>query len=151
VAVAQRAGTTRRQTHGAPAARLAKWALRAVITVTALGMALAACSNSSDPVGNVAAGSATGDAAKIQAVGGDRFTPKTLELPAGEAVTIEITNADGRAHDFAIEAADLNTGTIQAGAVATATFTVPEGTTEFVCTFHRGMTGTIQGVDQAEG
>ena len=92
------------------------------------------------------AGSATGDAAKIQAVGGDRFTPKTLELPAGEAVTIEITNADGRAHDFAIEAADLNTGTIQAGAVATATFTVPEGTTEFVCTFHRGMTGTIQGV-----
>jgi plastocyanin len=151
VAVAQRAGTTRRQTHGAPAARLAKWALRAVITVTALGMALAACSNSSDPVGNVVAGSATGDAAKIQAVGGDRFNPKTLELPAGEAVTIESTNADGRAHDFAIEAADLNTGTIQAGAVATATFTVPEGTTEFVCTFHRGMTGTIQGVNQAEG
>jgi plastocyanin len=146
VAVAQRAGTTRRQTEGAPAARLARLALRAVITMTALGMALAACSNSSDPVGKVAAGSATGDAAKIQAVGGDRFTPKTLELPAGEAVTIEITNADGRAHDFAIEAADLNTGTIQAGAVATATFTVPEGTTEFVCTFHRGMTGTIQGV-----
>lgn len=146
MAVAQQAGTTRRQTEGAPAARLARWALRAVITVTALGMALAACSNSSDPVGNVAAGSATGDAAKIQAVDGNRFTPKTLQLPAGEAVTIEITNADGRAHDFAIEAADLNTGTIQAGAVATATFTVPEGTTEFVCTFHRGMTGTIQGV-----
>jgi plastocyanin len=148
--VAQRAGTTRRQTEGAPAARLARWALCAVITVTALG-ALAACSNSSDPVGNVAEGSARGDAAKIQAVDGDRFTPATLELPAGTAVTVEITNADGRAHDFAIEAADLNTGTIQAGAVATATFTVPEGTTEFVCTFHRGMTGTIQGVDQAEG
>jgi plastocyanin len=143
--VAQRAGTTPRQTEGAPAARLARWALRAVITVTALG-ALAACSNSSDPVGNVAAGSATGDAAKIQAVDGDRFTPAILKLPAGKAVTIEITNADDRAHDFAIEAADLNTGTIQAGAVATATFTVPEGTTEFVCTFHRGMTGTIQGV-----
>jgi plastocyanin len=143
--VAQQAGTTRRQTEGAPAARLARWAVRAVITVTALG-ALAACSNSSDPAGNVAAGSATGDAAKIQAVDGDRFTPKTLQLPAGEEVTIQITNADDRAHDFAIEAADLNTGTIQAGAVATATFTVPEGTTEFVCTFHRGMTGTIQGV-----
>ena len=151
MAVAQRAGTRRRQTQGAPAARLSRWALRAVITVTALGMALAACSNSSDPVGNVTAGSATGDAVKIQTVGGDRFAPKNLELPAGEAVTIEITNADGRAHDFAIESADLNTGTIQAGAVATATFTVPEGATEFVCTFHRGMTGTIQGVDQAEG
>jgi plastocyanin len=148
--VAQQAGTTRRQTQGAPAARLARWALR-VITVTALGVALAACSNSSDPVGNVGSGPATGDAAKIQAVDGNRFTPKTLKLPAGEEVTIGITNADDRAHDFAIEAAGLNTGTIEAGAVATATFTVPEGTTKFKCTFHRGMTGTIEGVDQEEG
>jgi nitrite reductase (NO-forming) len=144
--VTQQAGTTPRQTEGAPAARLARWALRAAITVTALGVALAACSNSSDPVGNVASRPATGDAVKIQAVDGDRFTPATLDLPAGEEVTIEITNADDRAHDFAVEAAGLNTGTIQAGAVATATFTVPEGTTEFVCTFHRGMTGTIKGV-----
>ena len=142
--MAQQAGTTRRQTEGAPAARLARWALRAVITVTALG-ALAACSNSSDPVGNVASSPAAGDAVKIQAVDGNRFTPATLQLPAGKEVTIEITNADDRAHDFAIEAADLNTGTIKAGAVATATFTVPEGTTKFKCTFHRGMTGTIQG------
>jgi plastocyanin len=144
--VAQQAGTTRRQTEGAPAARLARWALRAAITVTALGVALAACSNSSDPVGNVTSGPATGDAAKIQAVDGNRFTPKTLKLPAGKAVTIEITNTDDAAHDFAIEAADLNTGTIQAGAAATATFTVPEGTTKFKCTFHGGMTGTIEGV-----
>jgi plastocyanin len=83
---------------------------------------------------------------QIEAADGDRFTPATLELSAGEKVTIEITNTDDRAHDFAIEAANLNTGTIQPGAVATATFTVPEGTTEFVCTFHRGMTGTIQSV-----
>jgi plastocyanin len=144
--VARQAGTTRRQTEGEPAARLARWALCAFITVTALGVALAACSNSSDPVGNVGSGPATGGAAKIQAADGNRFTPATLELPAGEEVTIGITNADDRAHDFAIEAADLNTGTIQAGAVATATFTVPEGTTKFKCTFHRGMAGTIEGV-----
>jgi plastocyanin len=144
--VAQHAGTTRRQTEGEPAARLARWALRAVITVTALGIALAACSNSSDPVGKVASSPATGDAAKIEVADGNRFTPATLKLPAGEEVTIEITNADDRAHDFAIEAANLNTGTIEAGAVATATFTVPEGTTGFGCTFHSGMTGTIEGV-----
>lgn len=146
--MAEQAGTTRRQTEGAPAARRPRWALRAVITAIALGGALAACSNSSDPVGNVAAGAATGDAVKIEAVDGDRFTPATLELPAGEEVTIEITNTDDRAHDFAVEAADLNTGTIETGAAATATFTVPEGTTQFVCTFHGGMTGTIEGVDQ---
>jgi plastocyanin len=143
--MAQPAQTTPRQSGGRPAARKARRALRAVITVTALGVALAAC-NSSDPVGDVAAGPAKGDAAKIQAVAGNRFTPATLKLPAGEQVTIEITNTDDRAHDFAIEAADLNTGTIKAGAVATATFTVPEGTIKFACTFHRGMTGTIQGV-----
>jgi nitrite reductase (NO-forming) len=137
--------------QGEPAARLARWALHAVITVTALGVALAACGNSSDPVGNVGSGPATGDAAPIEAADGDRFTPATLELLAGEEVTINITNTDDRAHDFAIEAAGLNTGTIAAGAVATATFTVPEGTSEFVCTFHRGMTGTIEGVDQDEG
>jgi AraC-like DNA-binding protein/plastocyanin len=144
--VAQQVRTPPQQPEGAPAARAARWALRAVITVTALAVALAACSNSSDPVGSVAAGPATGAAAKIQAVDGNRFTPKTLQLPADKQVTIQITNADNAAHVFAIEAADLNTGTIAAGAVATATFTVPEGTTEFVCTFHRGMTGTIQGV-----
>jgi plastocyanin len=144
--VAQQAGTTPRQTEGAPAARLARWALRAVITVTALGVALTACGNSSDPAGNVAAGLATGDAAKIEAVDDNRFTPKTLKLPAGKEVTIEITNADDAAHDFAIDAANLNTGTIQVGAAATATFTVAEGTTKFKCTFHRGMTGTIEGV-----
>ena len=146
--MAQQAGTTRRQTEGEPAARLPRWAQRAVITATALGVALAACSNSSDPAGNVSARGATGDAVKIEAVDGDRFTPPTLELPAGEEVTIEITNTDDRAHDFAVEAADLNTGTIETGAVATATFTVPEGTTQFVCTFHSGMTGTIEGVDK---
>jgi hypothetical protein len=59
--------------------------LARVVAVTAMGVALAACSNSSDPVGSVAAGPATGDAAKIQAADGNRFTPPTLELPAGEA------------------------------------------------------------------
>jgi nitrite reductase (NO-forming) len=125
--------------------------LARVVAVTALGVALTACGNSSDPAGSVAAGPATGDAAKIQAADGNRFTPATLELPAGAKVTVEITNTDDAAHDFAIQAANLNTGTIQAGAAATATFTVPEGTTEFECTFHRGMTGTIEGVAQAAG
>ena len=59
--------------------------LTQVVAVTALGVALAACSNSSDPVGSVASGPATGDAAKIEAADGNRFTPATLELPAGEA------------------------------------------------------------------
>ena len=65
--MAQQAATTPHQPQGAPAARLARRALRAVITLTALGVALAACHTSSDPLGNVAAGPARGAAATIQA------------------------------------------------------------------------------------
>jgi plastocyanin len=72
------------------------------------------------------------------------FTPETLELNAGQKVTVEITNEDVVPHDFEIEVLDLSTGTIEAGEIATATFTVPEGTTEFACTYHSGMTGRIE-------
>jgi hypothetical protein len=58
--VAQQAGTTRRHIEGEAASRLPQWALRAVTTMTALGAALAACGNSSDPLGNVASGPARG-------------------------------------------------------------------------------------------
>ena len=125
--------------------------LARVLAAAVLAVALAACANSSDPVGGVASGPAREDATRLQATKGNRFSPKTLNLPAGATVTLEITNTDGAAHDFAIEAAGLNTGTIQPGAVATATFTVPKGTTRFECTFHRGMSGTIEGEDQAKG
>jgi hypothetical protein len=67
--------TTPHQTQAEPPARPARSAPHAAITATALAVALAACSNSSDPLGNVAAGPATGDAAKIQAADGNRFTP----------------------------------------------------------------------------
>jgi plastocyanin len=119
--------------------------LARVVAATALGVALAACSNSSDPVGTVASGPATGDAAKLEAVDDNRFTPTTLELPAGETVTIQLTTTDDRAHDFAIEAADLNTATITAGAAATATVTLPEATTQLTRTFYRRTTSTTEG------
>jgi plastocyanin len=118
---------------------------RSYIAILALlAFVLAAC-NSSQPAGDVAAGPAQGDAIRIEAGPGQVFTPSTLELPAGEEATVEVTNVDGEAHDFAIESMGLNTGTLEQSDVATATFTVPEGTTQFVCTFHDGMTGTIEG------
>jgi plastocyanin len=123
--------------------------VRAVTTgVTALlvTLALSGC-NSSDPVGNVAAGPATGAAVKIQAVDGEAYTPATLRLPAGKQTTVEITNASDSPHDFAIEAAGLNTGTIEPGKTATATLTITEAT-RFKCTYHNNMGGTIEPVSQ---
>jgi plastocyanin len=104
---------------------------------------LVACTKTSDPSGNVGAGPVRGDAERIVIV--DRaFEPKILELTAGEEVVIEVTNGDGGAHDFAIDSLDLNTGNIEPGEVATATFAVPEGTTKFRCTYHDGMEGRIE-------
>jgi plastocyanin len=73
------------------------------------------------------------------------FEPARLELPAGEEAEIEIANEGGTTHDFMVESLDLSTGPIEPGAVATATITVPEGETAFVCSIHGGMEGVIVG------
>ena len=112
----------------------------AVAGVALLG--LTACS-SSEPTGNVASGAAdTADSIKVVATD-ESFDPGTLNLEAGEEVIVEVTNDDDMAHDFAIESLELNTGTIEAGEVANATFTVPDGGVEYVCTFHPDMKGRI--------
>jgi plastocyanin len=111
--------------------------------VAALAALLAACSPSSEPSGDVAAGPADGDAVEI--VADDTFfEPKPLRLAAGEEVTVEVTNEGDTPHDLAIEELDLNTGTIQPGETKTATFEVPEGSTKLICTFHGGMETTIE-------
>jgi plastocyanin len=104
---------------------------------------LVACEKSSNPSGNVSAGPAGGNAELI--VIEDRaFRPSTLEASPGEEIVVEITNEDGAAHDFAIDALKLNTGNIDPGEVATARFAVPDGTTRFRCTYHSGMEGRIE-------
>ena len=114
----------------------------AIAAVALLG--LAAC-NSSEPVGDVARGaSSNADAIQVAMVEGEAFDPGTLNLTAGEEVSVEVTNDDSAAHDFAIESLDLNTGTVESGEVANATFTVPDEGVEFVCTFHPEMTGRIE-------
>jgi plastocyanin len=115
--------------------------LLAVGGIALLG--LTAC-NSSEPAGDVAQGAASAaDSIKVVAAGSS-FEPGTLNLEAGEEVTVQVTNDDDMAHDFAIESLELNTGTIEAGEVANATFTVPDEGVEFVCTFHPDMTGRIE-------
>jgi plastocyanin len=116
-----------------------------MLLVGALGLVAllgTACGFSSQPSGNVGEGPATGEAVRLVAVDG-QFTPDSLQLPAGEEVTIEIRNEDGTAHDFAVGSLDVNTGTIDPGEAATATFTMPDDVTEFECTIHGGMSGRI--------
>lgn len=108
--------------------------------------ALSGC-NRSDPTGNVAAGPARGAAIQLRALDDNSYTPATLQVPAGKEITIEISNTSDSRHDFAIESAKLNTGTIDPGKTATATLTVTEPT-RFKCTYHKNMGGTIEPVSQ---
>lgn len=113
---------------------------RTLITLALAPGLLVACA--SEPSGDVGEGPATGDA--VEVVAGDAFfEPDTLELEAGERVTVEVTNEGEADHDFSIEELGISTGSIEPGAVKTISFEVPRGMTEFVCSYHGGMTGSI--------
>ncbi len=80
------------------------------------------------------------------------FDKKTLEVPAGKAFGIKLTNKDaaGVLHDIDIRKADgtvlQNTPTIDGGATTTYVYTPLEaGTHTFICSVHPipGMTGTL--------
>jgi plastocyanin len=116
---------------------------RITLLVVIATFLLVACEGSSDPSGNVSAGPARGEAVDVT-IEDAAFAPRTLELPAGAEVTVQVRNNDGTTHDFAIESMNLNTGTIDPDGVASATFTVPNRGVKFVCTYHDGMTGRIQ-------
>ena len=106
-------------------------------------LTLAACGGPSPASGDVRMGEGGADAVKVIA-GDNMFEPATLELDAGTEATVEVRNDGEAAHNFVISEVDLSTGTIAAGQVATATFTVPDEPISYVCTFHPGMQGTIE-------
>lgn len=103
---------------------------------------LAACGGEVAASGNVGQGPASGDAAKVVARDNE-FSPDTIRAAAGEEITVEVANQGDAPHNFVVEDLDLSTGTIEPGEVATATFTMPDSTVEFVCSFHGGMTGEL--------
>jgi plastocyanin len=88
-------------------------------------------------------GPAPGPALEVEA-GDNVFSPKTLEVEAGQTTTVEITNTGRIPHDFTIAELGLTTGVLQPGDVATATFAPPAGDVEYTCTLHRGMEGTLE-------
>lgn len=128
-------------TRGNGSSRRGGWF--AFVFAGTIALLLSSCQAQSQPSGDVSKGPGPGDA--VQLVAEDSaFVPSTLELPAGDEVTIEVTNDDTIPHDFTIESIDLSTGVIEAGDVTTVTFTVPDSETEFLCTLHSRMTGRIE-------
>ena len=71
------------------------------------------------------------------------FEPNVLDLPAGTEATLEVRNEGEMNHNFTIDALGVSTGPMEPGDVMTVRFTPPAGTSDFRCTWHPEMVGTI--------
>jgi plastocyanin len=116
------------------------WSRACAIALAVAATALTGCAR--ERSGDVHRGPAGPDAVEVVQQD-DAFEPETLHLDAGTEVDVEVRNEGSNDHNFTIDPLDLSTGTIEPGDVMRATFTVPDGTTEYHCTFHPGMRGEI--------
>jgi len=128
-------------THSAVSARILRVTAAGLAVVAAVFL-LGACGEEVPAAGNVARGPAKGEAIELVAED-NSFEPGTLKVQAGDEVAIEVSNHGDQPHNFTAEELEVSTGTIEAGDVATATLTVPDGVTEFECTIHPGMDGRL--------
>jgi plastocyanin len=116
------------------------WWRLTIVMLAVTVVTLAACAR--ERSGDVHHGAAGSDAVEV-VLQDDAFVPDDLSLEAGTEVDVEVRNEGSNGHNFTIDSLDLSTGTVEPGQVVTATFTVPNGTMEYHCTFHPGMRGEI--------
>ena len=114
-------------------------ALKIISVIVPLTLLLSGCGQASDAVSQGGGGP---NQISLVADGG-AFEPSVLKLPAGEEVTVNVTNRDGIPHDFVIESIGVKTETIEPGSSVGVTFVAPNSPTDFVCTFHPDMKGRI--------
>jgi plastocyanin len=88
-------------------------------------------------------GSASGETTELVAQDFS-FDPTTLDLAAGEEVTVTLMNEGEAEHSFTVEELDVETEA-EGGESSEVSFTAPdEGTVEFFCKYHPDqMTGEI--------
>jgi plastocyanin len=67
------------------------------------------------------------------------FQPASVQVDAGVPATFELQNAGQSNHNFTSTDLNVSTGPMDPGDIVTVTATVPQGTTQFVCTWHPGM------------
>lgn len=122
-----------------------------VAAVTALALGLAACGGDDEPTtAEPATPEATAEAPDEGpppvAMVDNNFGPSMLTVAGGQEVTIDLRNNGQNSHTFTIDELGVDTGIVEPGEEASATFAVPEsGEIEFYCTVHgrEVMSGTI--------
>jgi plastocyanin len=128
------------------------------LVIAAVVAGLAACGGGEEEEGGRETAPAAGTpAAEWDVVMKDNsFSPDRLTVPAGETVTINLTNEGNNVHNMRIagEDGEYNTdddavsdpSTVPGGETATLEWEVPAGLSgkvDFKCDFHPQMTGTI--------
>lgn len=114
-----------------------------LVVGVAVGAILLAGGLGETAAGDVRPGPGGSDATPI-VMRDNTFDPATVKVAAGAPVAFELTNAGQANHNFTSTALGVSTGPMKPGDVATLTVTVPAGTTQFVCTFHSGMTISVE-------
>ena len=72
------------------------------------------------------------------------FKPPKIKAPAGEMVTVLVSNKGQLEHTFTAPSVDCDTGFLTPGTKATVTFEMPDKAVEFYCVPHKlRMTGEI--------
>jgi plastocyanin len=119
----------------------------ALVLVLPLALGLVACGKSKK-----AASSSTGSgSANTMAVGIEakdfEFSPTTLDVGAGQKITLTFKNTGAAEHNFSITSLNVNQD-LAAGKTATVTFTAPSsaGDVQYFCEYHKdskNMVGTL--------
>lgn len=104
-----------------------------------VALLLGACSSDDDPSGT---GDGGGAAAQTMTIADFAFDPDTLTVPAGQDVTIEVTNDDDVEHSFTLDD-DSVSQDVEEGESQTVTLNLTEGI-GWHCEYHPDqMKGTI--------
>lgn len=123
--------------------------IRLVAVLTASALALVACGSDEptvpDPEDVVEdAGEGLAGAVPPVAMVDNNFAPSNFAAPAGEEITLTVTNNGQNPHTFTIESLNVDTGILESGQQAEVSFTMPDEEVPFICTVHgEAMSGTI--------
>jgi len=116
-----------------------KHAFRLLATVFSVALLLAACSSDDGTDGSTDTGDGGGD--ETMTIADFAFDPNTLTVPAGEDVTIQVTNDDDVEHSFTLDD-DSVSQDVEGGETQAVTLNLSEGI-GWHCEYHPEMTGTV--------
>lgn len=113
--------------------------LKLISVIVPLALLLGGCGQSADADAQTGSGS---DRVMLVA-DNTAFEPVVVRLPARTDVTVQVDNRDAVPHDFVIESIGVRSEVIEPGGSTSVTFVAPHRPTEFVCTIHPDMKGSI--------